>query len=292
MGNDLKLEGYRIGFLGLGNMGWPMAGHLHRAGAELWVWNRSELKREMAREMGMRVVDQPIDVVKAVEAGHVCLNLTTTEVVRELVDGNVGIGRGLSPAITVIDFGTTDVAATRVFGGRFRWVDAPVSGGQVGAEAASLSIMVGGEAADVEEARPLMECLGKRVTHLGPSGSGQVVKLVNQLIVAQTIDAVAQALRLAELAGVSAAAAREAMLGGFADSRILELHGRRIAERDFKAGGRAALQLKDVRLIAKLAGDVGFQSPTLDNSLVQWERLVEELGLGDIDHSGLFKLYE
>jgi 2-hydroxy-3-oxopropionate reductase len=119
-----------------------------------------------------------------------------------------------------------------------------------------------------------------------------VTKLANQLIVAQTIDAVAQALRMAELSGVDAALVRKALLGGFAESRILDLHGDRMVRRDFAPGGRATLQLKDVRLMCELADSVGLDSPTLKNSLAQWEKFVHEKGFGDLDHSGLFRLYE
>jgi 2-hydroxy-3-oxopropionate reductase len=119
-----------------------------------------------------------------------------------------------------------------------------------------------------------------------------VTKLSNQLIVAQTIDAVAQALRLAELAGLDSAQVREALLGGFADSRILDLHGSRMVRRDFAPGGRSALQLKDVRLICELAESLGFDSPTLRNCRAQWEHFVHECDGGDLDHSGLFRLYE
>jgi 3-hydroxyisobutyrate dehydrogenase-like beta-hydroxyacid dehydrogenase len=172
------------------------------------------------------------------------------------------------------------------------WVDAPVSGGQVGAEAATLTIMAGGTTENFQRALPLLRVMGRNITHMGASGSGQVTKLANQLIVAQTIDAVAQALRLAELSGVEPALVRQALLGGFAESRILQLHGDRMVRRDFTPGGRATLQLKDVRLMCALADAVGLDSATLRNSLAQWERFVNELGLGDLDHSGLFRLYE
>jgi len=162
------------------------------------------------------------------------------------------------------------VPESKEFARRVAWVDAPVSGGQVGAEAGDLTIMAGGADAAFQRALPILQVVGKRITHLGPVGSGQVTKLANQLIVAQTIDAVAQALRLAELAGVDAAKVREALLGGFAESRILNLHGDRMVRRDFKPGGRSTLQLKDVRLICELAESLGFQSPTLDNCRAQW----------------------
>lgn len=269
-----------------------MARHLQSAGAEMIVWNRGEERRRAAVASGMEVAGGLPELAARVGAGAICLNLTNTEVVQNVVFGDQGLHERLHPEAMIIDFGTTGVLATRRFAETTCWLDAPVSGGQVGAEAATLSIMVGGCEAAFARALPLLETVGKRVTHLGPAGSGQVTKLANQLIVAQTIDAVAQALRLAELAGVDSAAARQAMLGGFADSRILDLHGGRMVRRDFVAGGRAELQLKDVRLICDLAEAVGLDSPTLANSLARWEELVEGRGLGDLDHSGLFRLYE
>jgi 3-hydroxyisobutyrate dehydrogenase-like beta-hydroxyacid dehydrogenase len=152
--------------------------------------------------------------------------------------------------------------------------------------------MAGGSLENFRRALPVLKTVGKRVTHVGPSGAGQVTKLANQLIVAQTIDAVAQAIRLAELAGVDPAIVREALLGGFAESRILQLHGDRMIRRDFQPGGRSELQLKDVRLICELASAVGLESQTLDHCRIQWEKFVGELGHGNLDHSGLFKLYE
>jgi 2-hydroxy-3-oxopropionate reductase len=287
-----RLEGHRIGFIGLGNMGSPMARHLNDAGAEMIVWNRSPERLEAAVKLGMRPASSPAEVAELVGAGIVCINLTDTAVVESVVFGEGGLKHRLSASALIIDFGTTSVPATRKFAETLSWVDAPVSGGQVGAESATLSIMVGGDVDAVARARPILETVGSRVTHLGPAGSGQVTKLANQLIVAQTIDAVAQALRMAELAGVDPGMAREAMLGGFADSRILNLHGDRIVRRDFVAGGRAALQLKDVRLICELAQSVGLNSPTLTNSLQRWEELVDRRGQGDLDHSGLFTLYQ
>ena len=287
-----SLVGQRIGFVGLGNMGAPMARHLQAAGAKMFVWNRSAGPRQTAEALGMTAVATLPELARTIGPGVICVNLTTTEVVEALVFGPGGLHEGLDLGALIIDFGTTGVPATKSFAERVNWVDAPVSGGQVGAEAATLSIMVGGREADVERAWHILNTVGKRVTHLGPSGSGQVTKLANQLIVAQTIDAVAQALRLAELSGVDPAAARQAMLGGFADSRILDLHGERMVKRNFVAGGRAEWQLKDVRLIAEQAAAVGLKSPTLDNSLAQWEELVVKRARGDLDHSGLFTLYE
>jgi 2-hydroxy-3-oxopropionate reductase len=285
---------YKIGFIGLGNMGWPMAGHLHDAGADLTVWNRSEAPTRQAAERGMAVAADPAAVAEAAGDGIICLNLTHTAVVADLVDRLVP---GLAPGATVIDFGTTGYEETLAFAALVAahgasWIDAPVSGGEVGAKAGNLTIMAGGDEAIFQKVLPVLKIVGGKVTHMGRQGAGQVTKLANQLIVAQTIDAVAQALRMAELAGVDAGLVREALRGGFAESRILELHGDRMVRRDFAPGGRSELQLKDVRLMSELAARVGLQSSTLENSRALWEHFVHELGHGDLDHSGLFKLYE
>jgi 3-hydroxyisobutyrate dehydrogenase-like beta-hydroxyacid dehydrogenase len=290
--SDKPLSGQTIGFVGLGNMGRAMALHLHHAGAEVVVWNRSSGPAEAAVGLGMRRAFRLPELAREIGAGIICLNLTTAEVVEQIVFGAGGMGEALQPGSMIIDFGTTGVPATKRFAERVTWVDAPVSGGQVGAEAAKLTIMAGGSEAAFQRALPILKVVGKNITHLGPVGAGQVTKLANQLIVAQTIDAVAQALRLAELAGLDSAKVREALLGGFAESRILQLHGDRMVRRDFVPGGRSTLQLKDVKLICELAQSLGFESPTLDNSRAQWEKMVNEEGLGDLDHSGLFRLYE
>jgi 2-hydroxy-3-oxopropionate reductase len=269
-----------------------MARHLANAGANVVVWNRTPSRADAAVALGMQRASSLPELARTVGASVICINLTLTNVVEEIVFGHGGLHVELDKQSLIIDFGTTGVKETRRFASQLNWIDAPVSGGQVGAESATLSIMAGGTEENFKRALPILQTVGKRVTYLGPSGAGQVTKLANQLIVAQTIDAVAQSLRLVELAGVDASAARGAMLGGFADSRILDLHGDRMVRRDFVAGGRAALQLKDVRLICELADEVGLLSPTLANSLLQWEKLVDEKQLGEIDHSGLFKLYE
>ncbi len=286
------LSGLKIGFAGLGNMGRAMARHLHEAGAHVVVWNRSEAPAEAAVAMGMQRAATLQELAREIGVGMICINLTTTEVVEQVVFGAGGLLEGLCSGAMVIDFGTTGVPATKEFAERITWVDAPVSGGQVGAEAGDLTIMAGGTEAAFQRALPILQAVGRRISHLGPAGSGQVTKLANQLIVAQTIDAVAQALRLAELAGLDSAQVREALLGGFAESRILELHGDRMVRRDFAPGGRSALQLKDVRLICELAESLGFHSPTLDTCRAQWEKFVHEEGHGELDHSGLFLLYD
>ena len=289
-----RLDGQTLGFVGLGNMGRANARHLHAAGADVVVWNRSPEPAEAAVALGMRRAPSLPELARAVGPGIIGINLTLTDVVEQVVFGPGGLVEGLHPEALIIDFGTTGVAETQAFARRLdgRWLDAPVSGGQIGAEAGNLTIMAGGSEANFLRALPVLQAVGARVTHMGGSGAGQVTKLANQLIVAQTIDAVAQALRLAELSGVDPAKVREALLGGFAESRILQLHGDRMVRRDFTPGGRSTLQLKDVRLMCELAESVGLDSATLRNSLAQWETFVHERGGGDLDHSGLFRLYE
>lgn len=284
-----ELAGQKIGYVGLGNMGAPGARHLHEAGAEMIVWNRSDAPAEKAVALGMKRAASLPELAREVGPGIICLNLTTTEVVQAIV---AELTTALDNNALIIDFGTTGVPATKEFASKINWVDSPVSGGQVGAEAGNLTIMAGGTEENFQRALPVLRTVGAHVTHLGPAGSGQVTKLANQLIVAQTIDAVAQALRMAELSGVESAKVREALLGGFAESRILDLHGDRMVRRDFKPGGRSELQLKDVRLICELAESVGLKSNTLNNCRQQWETFVHELGHGDLDHSGLFRMYE
>lgn len=286
------LTGQKIGFIGLGNMGRANALHLHEAGAEVVVWNRSDAPAEAAVKLGMRRAVSLLELAREIGPGVICINLTMTDVVEKVVFGPGGLIEGLHKDALIIDFGTTGVPETKKWAQRVNWVDAPVSGGQVGAEAATLTIMAGGTEANFQRALPIFQVCGKNITHMGASGAGQVTKLANQLIVAQTIDAVAQALRMAELSGVDSALVRKALLGGFAESRILDLHGNRMVKRDFAPGGRAELQLKDVRLMCQLADSVGLDSPTLKNSLAQWEKFVHEKGFGDLDHSGLFRLYE
>lgn len=289
---EKPLLGMKIGFVGLGNMGRANARHLHEHGAEVVVWNRSPEPAEAAVKLGMRRAASLPELAREIGAGNICINLTMTDVVEKVVFGPGGLIEGLHPEALIIDFGTTGVPETKAFAKKVHWVDAPVSGGQVGAEAGNLTIMAGGTDADFQRALPVFQAVGKNITHMGASGSGQVTKLANQLIVAQTIDAVAQALRMAELSGVDSALVRQALLGGFAESRILNLHGDRMVRRDFAPGGRATLQLKDVRLMCELAESVGLDSPTLRNSREQWEKFVHEKGHGDLDHSGLFRLYE
>ncbi len=288
------LSGQTIGFIGLGLMGRPMARNLREAGAELVIHNRSRGPVDELAAEGMAPASCPREVAERTPV--VILMLLDTPAVEAVLSGGDGVIAGLRPGALVIDMGTTAVTATRRFaalvadaGGAY--VDAPVSGGQVGAEAGTLSIMAGGGEAAFARAEPIFRVLGGRVTHVGAVGAGQVAKTANQVIVALTIGAVAEALTLAKRAGVDPGRVREALDGGFASSRILELHGKRMVEGDFTPGGRAKTQLKDVVQAMELAGELGLDLPATALSRDLYARMVEA-GWGDLDHAGLIKVIE
>ena len=218
------LQGMRIGFAGLGLMGRPMALHLLEAGADLCVWNRSRDVAERLLRPGMQICDTPADLGRA--SAIVVLMVADTHAVDQVLFGNQGLAQGLDAGDLVVDMGTTSVMATRDFAGRLSqagvdFVDAPVSGGEIGAVDASLTIMAGGDDAVIARARPLFDVLGRQFTHVGAVGAGQVAKAANQIIVGLNIGAVAEALALVKAAGVDPRKVRQALLGGFAGSRIL-----------------------------------------------------------------------
>lgn len=290
-----SLAGFRIGLIGTGLMGAPMARRLAASGARLALWNRTiETAERLAADLpNTEAVSSPRHVAERSEI--VIVMVTDAEAVETVVfdpmDDSYGVAHGIVDGGLLIDMSTTDVARTRIFADRLRargaeWIDAPVSGGTTAADDGSLSIMVGGSDGGFARAEPVFRTLGARITHVGASGAGQIAKIANQMIVGMTIGAVAEAFALARSAGVEPAAVREAILGGFAQSRILELHGRRMVEEDFQARARSTIQLKDMRAAASLAEAVGVDLPGLATNLGLWERLVEE-GSGDLDHSAL-----
>jgi len=291
-----KLNGSRVGFIGLGLMGRPMVENLRDAGWRLVVHNRSrQVVDELVAGGGVEAADDPAGVAEQVADGVIVLCLTQTSAVEEVFAGEKGLLAKVAAGALVVDMGTTAVKATRQLDAALRekgasLMDAPVSGGQGGARAATLSIMAGGRVEDFARALPLFEEMGKRITHMGASGAGQVTKMANQIIVAQTIDAVAQALTLARANAVDPALVREALSGGFADSRILSEHGERMVKGDFEPGGRSECQLKDVREGRDLMEQSGLDFRTLRANLQNWEQLVEQ-GDGGLDHSALIRLY-
>lgn len=286
----------RVGFAGLGLMGKPMARNLLAAGADLTVWNRSPGPREALCETGATGVDSPGALARTMAGQEIILMLKDTEAVAAVVEGPEGLFAGLQPDTLVIDMGATGLRETRLWAAETRrlggdWLDAPVSGGEVGAREATLSIMAGGERSAFERAEPLLQVLGGTVTYLGGTGAGQITKLANQIIVANTLAAVAEAFRMADAAGADLAAVRRALLGGFAASRILDLHGLRMIVGDYTPGGKATGQLKDAREGLRTAAELGLRLPMLEANHPIWQALVDA-GLGELDHSAIYRFYQ
>ena len=290
-----SLSDSRIGFIGLGNMGKPMARHLMSADARITLFNRSKQVLEELQGEGAEVSSCPREVAEQVGDGLIFLSLPNAGSVAEVVEGEDGLFAGLTAGSKVIDMGSTAVEPTRAWHERALgmdsdWIDAPVSGGQKGAREANLTIMAGGLQESVEAIRPVLEILGTTLTYMGPSGAGQCAKLANQIIVASTIASLSEAFLLCGENGVDLKAARSALLGGFAQSKILDQHGLRMIEEDFEPGGTAINQLKDLVEASKVATADGLNLPMLETNKKLWERMLED-GLGELDHSGLYEWY-
>lgn len=268
-------------------MGEPMAGNLIKAGYAVAVWNRTLAKTRTLAEMGARVADTP--AAAADGADIVFTMLADGAAVEELLFARHAAA-ALSRGALVIDSSSIEPARARAHAARLAaagvgHLDAPVSGGPSGAAQASLAIMVGGEAADFSRGRDVLACLG-RPTHVGPPGAGQVAKLANQVIVALAIGAVAEGLLLAARGGADPAAVRQALLGGFADSLVLQIHGERMIERRFLPGGPARMHLKDLNNVAAAAKDAGLTLPLAERVRELFQSLVERGGAG-YDHSAV-----
>lgn len=284
------LTGQRVALIGLGLMGQPMARALQRAGARVTVNTRSAGPLRAFAAEGFATAATPAEA--AAQADAVILMLTDTPAVESVMAALLATEIG---GKLVIDMGTTAPAATQhlaaqVTAAGAAWLDAPVSGGQVGAQQATLTIMAGGEAAAFARALPLLQAMGRHITHVGGAGAGQVAKAANQVIVGLTIGAVAEAMALARSAGVDPARLREALMGGFAASRILDLHGLRMAEGRFDPGGRSVTQRKDLQQALDLAADHALDLPITRLTRDLYDRLIAAGG-GDLDHSGLYTLY-
>jgi 2-hydroxy-3-oxopropionate reductase len=271
-----------LAFLGIGLMGKPMATRLAQAGYPLHAWNRSPAKAEALRAAG---AIPHRDLREAVHTADIVISiLEAGPVVREVLDAALP---ALQKNALWIDMSSTRQDEALCFHARLRdagcrFIDAPVSGGVIGAEAGTLAIMAGGAVADFDEAREVLEKMGSP-TLVGPAGSGQVAKLCNQLIVGATINVVAEALLLAQAAGADPGAVREAIRGGFAGSRVLDIHGQRMLDRNFLPGGQIKTQLKDQRNILAAAGQAGVTLPVTELVTRQYETI--ELELPAADHS-------
>lgn len=277
----------RIAFLGTGLMGAPMARRLLAAGFPVTVWNRDLRKAEALASFGATVATSPVEAVESAEI--VFTMLSDGKAVTDVLFAT-GVAAALERGAVVID--TSSIAppiardhASKLADLGIAHVDAPVSGGVVGAEAGTLAIMAGGEAESIAALTEVFAPLG-RVTHVGPSGAGQICKLANQQIVAITIGAVAEAMMLVEAGGASREKFREAIRGGFAESRILELHGQRMVDRRFEPGGPSRLQLKDLNAVAAMAEAFDLTLPLTSDVRQAFETFVSD-GNGDLDHSAL-----
>jgi 2-hydroxy-3-oxopropionate reductase len=282
-----------IGFIGLGIMGRPMALHLKAAGHTLLVPERASLPQDI-RDAATVLADAEA-VAKASEV--IILMVPDTPDVERVLFGAGGVAGGLSAGKLVIDMSSISPTATKDFAARVAalgagYLDAPVSGGEVGAKNAALTIMVGGAPADFERALPLFQAMGKNITHVGEApGAGQVCKVANQIIVALNIQAVAEALTFARKAGADPAKVRQALMGGFANSRILEVHAERMINRTFAPGFRIRLHQKDLNLALGSAKDMGMALP---NTAIaqQMFSVVTAAGGADLDHSALVQAIE
>ena len=286
-------SGLKIGFIGLGIMGSPMAGHLLHAGHTLYIHSRSKLPDELV-EGGATVCANAQEVAK--RADIVFLMLPDTPDVEKVLFGEQGVAAGLEKGKTVVDCSSIDPIMTRSFAARLKslgcdYADAPVSGGQVGAKAASLTIMVGADAQVFDRINPLLMLMGKNITLVGGVGDGQVCKVANQIIVALNIAAVSEALVFASKAGADPAKVRQALMGGFAASRILEVHGERMIKRTFAPGFRIELHQKDLNLALQGARALGVALPQTAGA-AQLMQSCSALGHGQLDHSALVTALE
>jgi len=279
----------KIGFIGLGIMGRPMARHLQAAGHAIFSCaNRTPMPDEL-RVGGATACASPAEV--AAQAECLVLMLPDTPDVERVLFGPGGAAEGLTPGTTVIDMSSIDPIATRNFAARIvalggAYVDAPVSGGEVGARNAALTIMCGGSADVFDRVRPLLELMGKNITLVGDVGAGQVTKVANQIIVALNIEAVAEALVFASKAGADPARVREALMGGFAASRVLEVHGQRMIDHNFDPGFRIRLHQKDLGLALDGGRALGVSLPGTANAQQLFTACVAQ-GDAERDHSAM-----
>ncbi|WP_295638052.1 NAD(P)-dependent oxidoreductase [uncultured Methylibium sp.] len=278
----------KIALLGTGLMGAPMARRLCGAGFDVTVWNRTRAKAEPLAADGARIADAATEAVR--QADVAITMLEHGDAVQDLLFAQ-GVADALPRGALLVDMSSIKPAQAREHAAALATrgighVDAPVSGGTLGAQAGTLTIMAGGEAADFARAQPVFAPMG-RSTHVGPHGAGQLAKLANQMIVGITIGAVAEALLLAERGGADPARVREALKGGFADSRILEVHGQRMVERDFAKRAAVTVQLKDLRNALATGAETGFDAP-ITRLFEQLYASTAEHGWPDVDHAGLW----
>ena len=283
-----------VGFIGLGLMGRPMALNLMRAGHRMHVWSRRRESMLPLLEAGAGDGASAADV--ALRAEVVISMVADAPDVEQVALGPQGVADGARPGLVFVDMSTIAPAAAQSIAARLKargieMLDAPVSGGEVGAISANLTIMVGGDDAAFEKVRPLFEAMGKTVSLIGASGAGQVAKACNQILTGVGVAAVAEALNFAQKSGVDATKVREALLGGFAYSRVLENHGQRMLDRNFKPGFKAWMHQKDLRIVMEEAHRLGLALPSAAATAQMFNAMVGS-GLGDDDSVAMLKLLE
>jgi 2-hydroxy-3-oxopropionate reductase len=282
-----------IGFIGLGIMGAPMAAHLIKAGHEVFLNTRSQIPADLLTASATACAS-PREVAE--RADIIFMMLPDTPDVDKVLFADNGVAAGLSKGKTVVDMSSISPMDTKTFAQKINalgadYLDAPVSGGEVGAKAASLTIMVGGPDAVFERVKPLFELMGKNITLVGGNGDGQTCKVANQIIVALNIAAVGEALLFASKAGADPAKVRQALMGGFAASRILEVHGERMIKRTFAPGFRIGLHQKDLNLALNGARALGVALPQTAGA-AQLMQVCSANGMQDLDHSALVRSLE
>ena len=281
----------KIGFIGTGIMGLPMALNLQKAGHSLLLSTHHDSAPGALVEAGAVALASPKEVAQ--EAEFIIVMVPDTPQVEAVLFGENGVADGLGPNKVVIDMSSISPSATKAFAARVnargaQYLDAPVSGGEVGARAATLSIMVGGERATFDRALALLQCMGKNITLVGGNGDGQTAKVANQIIVALNIQAVAEALLFAAKNGADPARVREALMGGFASSKILEVHGERMIKGTFDPGFRISLHQKDLNLALQGARELSINLPNTANAQQVFSTCAA-LGGSNWDHSALIK---
>jgi 2-hydroxy-3-oxopropionate reductase len=283
----------KIGFIGLGIMGAPMAANLQAGGHKLYLHDRKNPPASLV-EAGATVCTSGAEVAK--RADIIILMVPDTPHVEAALFEEDGVAKGLTPGKIVVDMSSISPIATKTFAKRINelscdYLDAPVSGGEVGAKAASLTIMVGGTVEAFETVKPLFELMGKNITLVGGNGDGQTTKVANQIIVALNIQAVAEALLFASKAGADPARVRQALMGGFASSRILEVHGERMVKRTFNPGFRIELHQKDLNLALQGAKTLGVSLPNTATAQELMNSCAAH-GMSGLDHSALCRAIE
>jgi 2-hydroxy-3-oxopropionate reductase len=282
-----------VGFIGLGIMGTPMAANLIAAGHTLYLNTRRDVPASLIEKGGIACAN-PKEVAE--KADIIITMVPDTPQVETVLFGENGVASGLSKGKIVVDMSSISPVETKVFAQKINdlgceYLDAPVSGGEVGAKAASLTIMIGGPESAFERVKPLFEKMGKNITLVGGNGDGQTTKVANQIIVALTIEAVGEALVFASKAGADPAKVRQALMGGFAASRILEVHGERMIKRTFDPGFRVALHQKDLNLALTAARAIGVALPNTATAQELFNVCASHGGK-NLDHSGMVKALE